>query len=1210
VLHHNVPIDNLWLILSAALVFAMQAGFMCLETGFSRSKHNINVALKNFIDFMLSTLLFFLFSYGLMFGLSWQGLVGTTDFALSGDLSPGALSFFIFQAMFCGTATTIVSGALAERVRFGAYLAMTALLTGLVYPLFGHWSWNGSGQGLHSGWLGALGFVDWAGSTVVHSVGGWFSLAALLIIGGRRGRFDAAGRPRDIIGSNLPLATLGAFLLWIGWFGFNAGSTLAFTDQVPLIVLNTILGGVGGSLSGLALGWRLAGLPRPAFPLNGSIAGLVAITAACHAVTPVEALVIGAGGGVVTVLLDVAFLRWRLDDAVGAVPVHLGGGAWGTLCVALFGDPALLGTGLGFWQQLEAQVIGIVACFGLAFVLVYLLLRGIDRFLPLRVPAEAEDVGLNYSEHGETTELLQLYRTMETQAETGDLSLRLPIDPLTEVGQIGLRYNAIMDRLQDALGRTEAIVRNATDSIVTFARDSFLVTSVNPATGAVFGGRESDWIGHPLGRLFASGEAPPADFIDGRWRDAQGRRADGRVFPLEVVLSESRSGPSVIGIATLRDVTRQREERNELREARRQAEAASAAKSRFLATMSHEIRTPMNGGLGMLRLLLDTPLDPVQRDYAQTALRSGNSLLRILNDILDYSKLQAGKVVLLEEPTRLDDLVDEVLTLFAPAAEEKALALAAWVDPRLPEPFLCDAGRLRQVLVNLVGNAVKFSPSGSVVVEVCPDEVEGGACLRFDISDSGIGIDPATQPKLFGEFVQADESIGRRFAGSGLGLAISRELVSLMGGRIGVESSVGVGSRFWFTLPLRNALREAPAAPVGPPVLLFLADPTARRVLQRRIQQLLGPCSSVGDWRGALDAAAAAGGNGVLLTELPPGPAEAGLRALASAAAEGKLTVVALVAQRQRPEVAPLLAPPRLFAIPTPVGRSALEALSHLLAMPPEQRLFLGTRPADSATDFVSHLPPLAVLVADDNPVNRRVAEGLLTRNGHRVTLAEDGAQALDAASRGSFDLVLMDIHMPRLDGLAAARAIRALPAQPHQPRIIALTASLDPDSLRQHVTSGLLDGYLSKPIDPAEFGRELARIMASPVVRRGHEAPEARVVDRQHLAGLVAQLGAASTFELLRDFMPAARRLCDSVGEAAEAGRADDVRAHCHELRGMAGNFGLPGLAAAARAVERSFRSDGTASERAAALGGLLGEAAAVEAALRELEEEVPDVE
>lgn len=441
-------LDNLWLLLCSGLVFLMQAGFMCLESGLTRTKNNINVAVKNLADFGISVFLFWLFGYALMFGASWSGWIGSSEFFPNFESRPAIAVFFLYQAMFCGTATTIISGAVAERLTFKAYLAIAALVSGLLYPLFGHWVWNSAIADNSGGWLGNLGFVDFAGSTVVHSTGAWVGLAALAIVGARQGRFSETGKAHKIQGANMPFSVLGAFLLWFGWIGFNGGSTFAIDDAVPGIVVNTVLAGVAGLVTAALLSELQYGLVEVEIAINGALAGLVAITACCHVVPTGLAIAVGATGAAVALLVDYWLVRWQIDDAVGAVAVHGGAGAWGTLCVALFGRLDAIATGLNRVEQVLVQLLGIGACLLWSFGLSWCLLAGLNRVLPLRVSAKEESLGLNISEHRAKTDTYELFQVMDRQAQTQNLSLRVPVEPFTEVGHIATRYNQVMANLE------------------------------------------------------------------------------------------------------------------------------------------------------------------------------------------------------------------------------------------------------------------------------------------------------------------------------------------------------------------------------------------------------------------------------------------------------------------------------------------------------------------------------------------------------------------------------------------------------------------------------------------------------------------------------------------------------------------------------------------------------------------------------------------
>jgi Amt family ammonium transporter len=509
----NQPLDLLWIVFCAALVFLMQAGFLCLESGLTRNKNSINVAVKNVADFAIAALVFWLVGFGLMFGPSLGGWLGSGLFGVLDQLptDPELGAFLLFQMMFCATATTIVAGAVAERMRFGAYLGVSALVSLLIYPVFGHWAWGGAwGQG-EKGWLAALGFVDFAGSTVVHSVGGWVALVVVLMIGPRRGRFPPGEAPRVIPAGNLPIAMLGVLLLFFGWLGFNGGSTLAFNAQVPGVLLNTVLAGVAGCVAGLLLGRAWRGYWEVMYVINGLIAGLVAITASAHAVSTLEAVLIGVLGATAMAWAQEKLLQWRVDDAVGAIPAHLVAGAWGTLAVGLFGDPAVLGTGLGWWAQTGVQLLGIVVCGLWCTAAAWLCLRLWRRGQGLRVDEEAERVGLNVAEHGARTELVDLLDAMETQRRSGDLRQRVPEEPYTEVGQIAGAYNLVIGALEQSTAQTLGMLRDMRDGILSFTREG-LIISLNPGAEKLLGLAAPAAIGQPLAQVLqrAGCFQPPA----------------------------------------------------------------------------------------------------------------------------------------------------------------------------------------------------------------------------------------------------------------------------------------------------------------------------------------------------------------------------------------------------------------------------------------------------------------------------------------------------------------------------------------------------------------------------------------------------------------------------------------------------------------------------------------------------------------------------
>lgn len=340
----QLNLNFVWLILCAALVFLMQAGFTLLEAGLTRAKHSISVAMKNVADILVTTIVFALIGFPLMFGSTVNGWFGWSGFFFDGaGENPWDWAFLFFQIAFAGTAATIVSGAIAERTKLSSYVVGTIFISLLIYPVVGHWIWGGLLHTDQNGWLGQLGFMDFAGSTVVHSVGAWVSLAAVLVVGPRLGKYGPDGKANKFTASNPILATLGVFVLWFGWFGFNAGSTAVGDASIALIALNTGLAGAAGGLLAMVTSHVVSGLPRVEDMLNGVLAGLVSITAGCNAVSPLNALIIGAAGGIL-VVFSARFIeeRMKIDDAVGAIAVHGISGVWGTMAVGLFGKPEML----------------------------------------------------------------------------------------------------------------------------------------------------------------------------------------------------------------------------------------------------------------------------------------------------------------------------------------------------------------------------------------------------------------------------------------------------------------------------------------------------------------------------------------------------------------------------------------------------------------------------------------------------------------------------------------------------------------------------------------------------------------------------------------------------------------------------------------------------------------------------------------------------
>jgi len=444
-------LDTFWLLICAILVFLMQAGFMCLETGLSRNKNSINVALKNVSDFGISVVVFWAFGFALMYGTSVSGLFGTKFFFFTTKVA-GYQTYFVFQAMFVATAATIISGAVAERLKFFSYIIITLLVSGLFYPIVGHWSWafNFENPDQKFGWLGQLGYLDFAGASVVHSVGGWIALSVLLVVGNRTGRFREDDKKKSFQGSNTPMAALGALILWFGWFGFNGGANGAMDLKIPLILINTFLSASFGLIFSSVMGIIVLKKPEPLFMITGPLAGLVSITASCAYVDPTHAIIIGSIGGIISGSTIVLLEKIKIDDVVSAIPVHLACGIWGTIAVALFANFELMGVEKTRLEQIYIQLIGISSIGAFCFIGSYLILKTINSFFPLRVSKIHEELGLNISEHNASTDTHELLEVLTNQAKSDNYSSRAPQDPFTDSGIIGTQYNVIMNKLEQS----------------------------------------------------------------------------------------------------------------------------------------------------------------------------------------------------------------------------------------------------------------------------------------------------------------------------------------------------------------------------------------------------------------------------------------------------------------------------------------------------------------------------------------------------------------------------------------------------------------------------------------------------------------------------------------------------------------------------------------------------------------------------------------
>ena len=1539
-----------WMLTCTALVLLMQAGFACLETGLVRAKNSINVAIKNVVDFCIASIIFWTFGYGLMFGDSAMGWIGTSHFMFDGGSNTQMWMFFLFQLTFCGTATTIISGAVAERMRFSGYLLVSVLISSAIYPIIGHWVWSGNAKGLTSGWLNHLGFIDFAGATVVHSTAGWVALAAILVIGPRLGRFGTD--TFTIHGHNLPLSALGLFLIFVGWMGFNGGSVTHAPHSIPLVLVNTVLASAAGGLAALAYVWWKTGRPDVGSVINGILAGLVAITAAAPFMTPVASLLVGGVGGVLCIMATHILEHWWVDDVIGAIPAHACAGVWGTLALALLGNPELWGTGHDRFTQFGIQLLGALACFTWAFGFSYVLLKALNQLIPLRVTEEDERLGLNMTEHGASTEHLDLLGQMATHREQGDFNRLVEVEPHTEVGQIATEYNRVLERvnaethqreeaihaLRESQEEIRLIIDHALDAIVTidqegqitdwnpqatlifgwpkaeilglsfrdtllpsnhrteqeqqlkyfldtkqqhivnkrleiqglhrtghefsmeitmvplFKQNSYsfcafirditeqketeaalsqetalmqviqqvaiaaneaqsvndafqasldricaftkwpvahvyfrdddqasqlwpsklwhldnvdefqtfktlteqtvfpsgvglpgrvlalgraawipditqdlnfpraqmagelgirggfafpvligntvmgvleffsrsiespntrllevmeiigtqlgrvlerkrgelareesdarirgivetaadaiitinevgIIQSYNSAAEQVFGYRAQEAIGQNVSMLMPSPYQEEHDgylrqYLDGkastifgRSRELVGKRKDGTSFPMELAVSETKVGTRRTFTGIVRDISDRKQHEQELQEAKEHAESAAVAKSQFLATMSHEIRTPMNGVIGMTGLLLETDLSTQQQQFAETVRSSGETLLKIINDILDFSKIEAGKLEFELISFDLRTTLEESLELLAEAAGKKSLELVGLVNANVPTALQGDPGRLRQIFMNLTGNAIKFTSKGEIVVKISSvQETQDMVTLRVDIHDTGEGIPADVLPKLFRPFSQADSSTTRRHGGTGLGLAICKQLVQQMNGEIGVENRAEGGSAFWFTAcfqkqpPMATPIAQTPIALQNLRVCAVDDHVTNRQLLEQYFQYWNMDGTLVEDPKECLALLKQQAQKGepfdlaILDMEMPDMDGFTLAEHIKSDSNLQDTRLVLLTSLGRRGDATAAKQSGFSGYLTKPIRKGQLQdCLETVMGLP------ASSNPSATQPLVTSHFlkdlerqQAIRILVVDDHQVNQQLGVLMVERLGFRADVAGNGHEALEALSRIPYDLILMDCQMPEMDGYEATKKIREAESRKrkaneapspdalrltsdHVP-IIAVTANAMQGDREKCLQAGM-DDYLSKPIRPEELSNILAKWLpkseapSSPVMETIEasispptpESSSSDVINLETLAELESLGGREFLQTLIQKFVEDALECVTLIQEALDSQDLAKVKETAHGLKGISRNMGADALAQVALNLENASQSEAT---------------------------------
>ena len=866
--HHSLNLGNAmgeghinigWVLTCTALVMLMQGGFCLLESGLVRSKNSINVAAKNLVDFCLSSLLFWAVGAGLMFGASYAGVIGTNGFFPGRGVSAEIITFLLFQMVFCGTTATIISGAVAERMRLWGYLLVVVLLSIVIYPVFGHWAWGGLSTWNAGGWLEKKGFIDFAGSTVVHSVGGWVSLAAVLVIGPRIGRFSSGRNP--IHGHNIPLATMGVLVLWFGWLGFNGGSELSLTNNVPYIFFHTILSGAVGGMVGLGLSWLIYKHPDVPTIINGVISGLVGITAGCHVVSPAAALVIGAIAAALCFLTTVTLKRLKIDDVIGAVPAHGVAGVWGTLSVALLGDPQLWGTGLNRWNQLIVQGTGVLSCFVWAFGIGFTSLWAINRVWPLRVTAEDEFAGLNVAEHDASTEILDLLIGMDEQRRTGDFTQHVATEPHTEIGQIASQYNRVLDTVNEEIAQREKserkIRRMHTETTQLLTSISAILIGLNPkgivrqwneAAVSILGIPNEEAVGKDIQDLSiwwdqdminegirqSLEEKNPLCFPEIALVDQDNQRKTLKIC-FNPIMGESQDPYGVLIVAD--DMTQHKQLLEQLNQAQRMESVGQLA-----AGIAHEINTPTQFIGDNTRFLQESfeDLKRILTHYETLIEKTGQEsvpqdLMTRLTEAIEEADLE---YLMDEVPKAIEqslDGIDRVSTIVKsmkefshPGGEEMqsidlnqaiqstiTVSRNEWkyvaemvtdFDPELPHVH-CLPGLINQVVLNMIVNAshaindVKADTGSDGTITISTRHVDGQAEIR--VTDTGCGIPESIRSKIFDPFFTTKE-VGK---GTGQGLAITHSVVvDKHGGSLSVDSLEGQGTTFVIRLPIEPAV--------------------------------------------------------------------------------------------------------------------------------------------------------------------------------------------------------------------------------------------------------------------------------------------------------------------------------------------------------------------------------------------------------------------
>ncbi|MEP6343287.1 MAG: response regulator [Maricaulaceae bacterium] len=1118
--------DDGWIVIAAFLVFLMQAGFLLIEAGSVRAKNSINAAQKNVSNLIICLACYSLIGFGLMYGSSYGGYIGVGRVKDALQDQTRLPELLIFNLALCSIAATIVSGAIAERMKISAYLISTAIIALFVYPIFGHWAWGSTIITSNVAFLANMGFVDHAGGVVIHTLGAFYAFAAVLTLGPRQGRFDENGKVNPISGSSPVLALSGALILFVMWIPFNTGSLTPGSQLFSEAALVTILGGSAGGVAGKLIGYILQNKTfSPEASFNGILGGLVAVTCGTLFIGPIGAVTLGFLGGTMAILGNYVLLHnLKIDDPVGVIGVHGFAGAVGSILFPIFAVKSLPAGNM--LSQIMTQSLGVFLCIAWAMIFGVAVFAVLKVLKLLRVSDAQEHLGLNIGEH--TPDLSKEHLEAGYQASTQSRTQQSQIKALTgnnhARSEIGLALSTMVGENQ-RLGEeaqirstmfTEA-VDSLSDGLMIFDSDQ-VVTEVNSAYRRIMasinvdcyvGMTRRDYMRALLKTgILSPGDTPVEEFIDNYLTSERVTTS----IQGEVTIGDShyirraRFIPSGGQIVVLTDVT-------DMKEALHKSKLAEKAKAEFLANMSHEIRTPMNGIIGMTELLSRTELDPRQQSFVETIANSGSALMTIINDILDFSKIEAGKVKLNPVPFVIRDSIEDVTTMLANSASEKNLELMVRMKPNLPETYIGDVGRFRQIMTNLIGNALKFTHFGHVFIDVDGTKNNENVDLIIRIEDTGIGI-PADQIEhVFKKFSQADGTTTREYEGTGLGLSITSNLIELMGGTISVESVLGKGTVFTINLTLpshRNLkpVKKVPVEIIGANILIVDDNLVNRNILREQTKYWKCRNAAVESAAKALQVLENAQEKGIKIDliitdyQMPGMNGDDFFKTLQMNANFADIPVIMLtsvsedrlIQKLQEDGISAVLTKPvRSSMLLNTIAQSLfksqanaddiVEANTNPLASVAEA---LPSPRRHVARDIERRMKPrnealtqrgLDVLVAEDNVTNQVYIKYIMEELNLSFKIVPNGRAAVDYWRSENPTIILMDISMPDMNGYEATKIIREDEQKFNLDKtpIIAVTAHTLSGDEEKCLAAGM-DDYLSKPVSIVGLKSKLAQ--------------------------------------------------------------------------------------------------------------------------------------